>query len=766
MSGPLGSSQWVYSTGGGPLYPHEIGQSLRFNDNDSAYLSRTPASAGDRKTWTWSGWVKRVNLGSAQTILGANTTFVEFTSADKIQFDHNGTTVATNAVFCDPSAWYHVVVAVDTTQATAADRTEIYVNGTIQAVTGSYVSQNTDTDVNDATQHNIGANLTPAEYLDSYMAEVKFIDGSALTPSSFGELKSDIWVPKAYTGSYGTNGFYLNFSDSAAIGDDLSGNANDWTPTNLASTDVVLDSPTHNWPTLNSNANSGLTLAEGNLRFTSNVSNRDTALATMSVASGKWYWELLVTDNAIMVGIETDRLYPVSDSRIGLATDGYAWRIDTRDIFHDSSTFGAYGASVSSGDVVGVALDLDAGTLEFFLNNVSQGQAFSGITGAWIPAVSDSSNAATADGTLNFGQDSSFAGSKTAQGNTDANGLGDFYYAPPSGHLAVCADNLPAPAIDPAVDDAPADYFDVVLDTGASIKTSAEALFTNQLSWIKDRANANNHQLIDSARGLTAVLQSNTSAAETTYSAPSGTSVAWVWRASDSSPASNTDGSITSTVSANQKAGFSVVQYTGTGTAATVGHGLGDAPKLLLVKNRDQADDWQVYHGANTANPETDYLVLNTTAATADATNRWSDTLPTASVFTIGAGAVVNTSTEAYVAYCFAEVEGFSKFGSYTGNGSADGIFAYCGFRPAFVMIKRTNSTGNWTILDNSREGYNVDNDPLYTNLTSAEGTTDLADLLSNGFKLRSTDSSVNASSDTYVFAAFAEQPFKYSNAR
>jgi hypothetical protein len=755
----------MYSTGTGDFYPHEIEQSLRFNDDDSAYLTRTPASAGNRKTWTWSGWVKRGNLGSAQTILGANTTFVEFTSADKIQFDHNGTTVATSAVFRDPSAWYHVLVAVDTTQATAANRTEIYVNGTIQAVTGSYVSQNTDTDVNDATQHNIGANLTPAEYLDGYMAEVNFVDGSALNPTSFGQLKSDIWVPKEYTGSYGTTGYYLPFSDSAAIGDDLSGNANDWTPTNLASTDVVLDSPTHNWPTLNSNANSGLTLEEGNLRFTSDSSNRDTALATMSVASGKWYWELLVTANAIMVGIETDSLYPVSDSRIGLATDGYAWRIDTRDIFHDSATFGAYGAAVSSGDVVGVALDLDAGTLEFFLNNVSQGQAFSGITGAWIPAVSDSSNAATADGTLNFGQDSSFAGSKTAQGNTDANGVGDFYYTPPSGYLAVCAANLPAPAIDPAQDDAPADYFDVVLDTGANIKTSAEALFTNQFSWIKDRANTNNHQLIDSARGLTAVLQSNTSAAETTYSAPSGNSVALVWGVTGTGT-SNTDGTITSTVSVNQKSGFSIVRYTGTGTASTVGHGLGAAPKMLLVKNRDQADDWQVYHGSNTASPETDYLILNTTAATADAADRWNDTLPTTAVFSIGTGVAVNTNTEDYVAYCFAEVEGFSKFGSYTGNGSADGIFVYCGFRPAFVMVKRTNSTGNWTILDNSREGYNVDNDPIYANLTSAEGTTDLTDLLSSGFKLRSTDASVNANGGTYIFAAFAEQPFKYSNAR
>jgi hypothetical protein len=189
---------------------------------------------------------------------------------------------------------------------------------------------------------------------------------------------------------------------------------------------------------------------------------------------------------------------------------------------------------------------------------------------------------------------------------------------------------------------------------------------------------------------------------------------------------------------------------------------------MVIVKNRDQADAWQVYHGANTANPETDYLVLNTTAATADAATRWNDTPPTSSVFSIGTGAEVNTSTEDYIAYCFAEVEGFSKFCSYTGNGSTDGPFVYCGFRPAFVMTKRTDSTGNWLIFDAERGIYNLNDNYLYANSSQAEGTSSTlgVDLLSNGFKHRNAYNDGNASGGTYIFMAFAESPFKYSNAR
>jgi hypothetical protein len=188
---------------------------------------------------------------------------------------------------------------------------------------------------------------------------------------------------------------------------------------------------------------------------------------------------------------------------------------------------------------------------------------------------------------------------------------------------------------------------------------------------------------------------------------------------------------------------------------------------MIIVKNRDQADAWQVYQAANTANPETDYLVLNTTAATADALDRWNDTAPTSSVFSLGDGVEVNTNTEDYVAYCFAEVEGFSKFGGYTGNGSADGTFVYTGFKPAFFLLKNSTSAGNsWHILDTVRGTFNVYGPSLANHTNAAEVTYTIGDVLSNGFKLRDTNAAWNGSGDVYIYMAFAENPFKYSLAR
>jgi hypothetical protein len=296
------------------------------------------------------------------------------------------------------------------------------------------------------------------------------------------------------------------------------------------------------------------------------------------------------------------------------------------------------------------------------------------------------------------------------------------------------------------------------------------------------------HHLFDSVRGTNSNLNSNSTSGELTgapyndgvtafgsngYSlgAFNGlnenttTYVAWAWDAG-SSTVTNTEGSITSQVRANGY--LSIVTYTGTGANATVGHGLGVAPGLIIVKQRSTASsngNWAVQHQSLGA---TKNIILNSTAA-ADGPDAgyWNSTSPTSSVFSVGTYEVTNRSTATYVAYCFAPVAGYSAFGSYTGNGSAtDGPFVYNNFLPKLILIKRTDTTSNWTMLDTSREGYNVDNDPLYPNLSNAEGTTDLLDINSNGFKLRTTDASVNANTGTYVYAAWASNPFQYSRAR
>jgi hypothetical protein len=299
--------------------------------------------------------------------------------------------------------------------------------------------------------------------------------------------------------------------------------------------------------------------------------------------------------------------------------------------------------------------------------------------------------------------------------------------------------------------------------------------------WIKGRSGATDHALYDAVRGTTKDLVSNSTAAETTQSTgltafnsdgfslgalaklntTSATYAAWCWDAAGSD-STNTAGSITSTVRANASAGFSVVTFTGNGaTNATVGHGLGVTPAMIIAKNRNTTNAWAVWFTGFSAN---EYLVLNSTGAKATFSTEWGST-PTSTVIGV-ADASVNGNGNGIVAYCFAPVSGYSNGFSYTGNGSTDGSFVYLGFRPRLVLLKCSSTTGNWTLVDTAREGYNVDNNPLYPNLSNAEGTTDLLDITSNGFKLRTTDASVNSSGATYIGFAWAENPFSIARAR
>ncbi len=322
--------------------------------------------------------------------------------------------------------------------------------------------------------------------------------------------------------------------------------------------------------------------------------------------------------------------------------------------------------------------------------------------------------------------------------------------------------------------------------TGATqtISNAVNAVsFQPDLVWMKGRSGATNHALYDSVRGTTLDLVSNSTAAETTQTTglttfgaagftvgalakvntSAATYVGWQWKAGGTA-VSNTAGTITSSVSANTTAGFSVVTYTGTGSNATVGHGLGVAPSMIIVKQRSAVQSWPVYHVSNGA---ANVVYLDLTNATASST-AWQSTTPAATVFSIGTSAATNTNAATYVAYCWAPVAGYSAFGKYTGNGSADGPFIYTGFRPRWIMFKRTDTAGyNWHILDTSRSVSNAETLELYANLSDAETAYySVLDGVSNGIKVRNADASVNASSGTYIYAAFAENPLKYANAR
>ena len=780
---------------------YNLTKSLRFRSSASAYLNRTPASASNRKTWTWSGWVKiSKDATTAQYIFAGNSAATDagflglgFTNA-ATNFVVTGWATnwrITTQAFRDPAAWYHIVVVLDTTQATANDRIKVYING-VQVTsfgTTNNPTQNADLGVNTAAAHYLSTYNGANEPFEGYMAEVNFVDGQALTPSSFGETSTTtgVWQPKKYTGTYGTNGFYLPFTDTtstATLGTDFSGNSNTWTVNNISLTsgstyDSMNDVPTltsataANYCTFNPVGIYVTTPFDGNLKFSGSSAG---ANGTMGASSGKFYWECVYTAigsaEGVLVGIRsTDSIATGAAENVGYYGGGSENGKKTV-----NGVVSAYAATWTTNDVIGVAVDLDGGTVTFYKNNVSQGAISFTVGGkTWTSFNWRTGAAGTNTATINFGQQ-------------------PFTYTPPTGFVALNTFNLPTPTIGATSSSQANKYMDATLYTGAgntSTSITNAAGFQPDLVWMKARSIAYDNVLYDSVRGTGtgASLVSNSTSAEGASSvnanmsaftsngftigstsstnilnASGQTFVAWQWRASNTTAVTNTAGSITSTVSANTTAGFSIVTYTGTGSVATVGHGLGVAPKFIIAKSRNTAGtSWQTYHIATGA---TDTMYLNSTGATFASSVYWNNTTPTSSVFTLGAGSFVNTAGYTCVAYCWSEIAGYSAFGSYTGNGSTDGPFVFTGFRPRYIMRKRTDTTAYWVVYDTARNTYNVVGEDLYPNDSLAGSNDFTMDILSNGFKIRGSGSNINASGGTYIYMAFCESPFKYANAR
>lgn len=774
---------------------YNLTRSLRFRSSASAYLSRTPASAGNQKTWTWSAWLKRGSLSGNQTLFQAFVTggsyfWFLFGGDNKIYIAQNPSAtidLSTTQEFRDPSAWYHIVLAVDTTQATAANRVKLYVNGSqvTSFINTGYPTQNFDTHVNTTVHHNLGTSegTGPSftQNFDGYLTEINFIDGQALTPSSFGSTNTltGVWQPARYTGTYGTNGFYLPFTDNSALttssnaglGKDFSGNGNYWTTNNISITsgttyDSMTDVPTltsataANFAVLNPLQNGG-TMYNANMSF---YGNSGSTTGTIAVTSGKWYWE--VTDTTMGSGAY---IGVVDNTWFG--TDS-SWTYSQTFVYLGSGNKGgngssvAYGATYTTGDLIGIALDMDNGTITFYKNNTSQGVAFNtGISGKTLRPFLGTASASNTTYDVNFGQR-------------------PFTYTPPTGYVALNTYNLPTSTIVKGNT-----VMDAVLYTGnGGTNTITNAAgFKPDFAWQKARGQAYAHGLYDSVRGVTKKLSSNSTDAEGTSSGltafnsngitlgsdagenlNASSFVSWQWQAGQGTTSTNTSGTITSTVSVNASAGFSVVTYTGISAAGTVGHGLGVAPSFIVVKDRSRAGwNWACYHSSLGA---TKAILLNSTAAAVSGSTDWNSTAPTSSIFSIptGGGSYnTNYNGDSFVAYCWTPIAGYSAFGSYTGNGSADGPFVYTGFRPKYVMVKSTSNGENWIVLDTARDSYNLATKTLYPNSSSAEETLyNYADILSNGFKFRTTNSGTNGSGYSFIYVAFAETPTKFALAR
>ena len=776
---------------------YDIDQSLRFNDDDSAKLERTPSSSGSLTTWTFSAWVKRGNLGNTQHILGSYVSgtyigeVVWHASDNQFQWEeYNGNTIGklrTEKRFRDPSAWYHIVCRWDTTNSTAGDRMRMWINGVEETsfAIDTNPSSGAFSTMNTANATALGVRPDGTGYLDGYLAEAHFIDGTALDASYFGETNADTnqWVPIKYTGSYGTNGFYLDFSNSSSLGADASGNGNNFTSTNLASTDQVKDSPTNNFCTFNplgiSTYNKWNTASEGNLKLYGTGDNFGES--TFHLSSGKWYFEVDLINS-----------YGKDGTYITLAGLNDTYLSGSFDV----RLLNGLGTGDNPG-LYGVAVDMDTGSWSTTRN----GSAFG--SGSFTPqdckiGICNGNGAFAEEIVLNFGQDSSFAGNRTAQGNTDSNDRGDFFYTPATGYLALCTANLD----DPSIADPTAHFNTVTYSGNSSTQAITGVGHQPDFTWFKARHNSYDYSLVDSVRGVNKAMASNTTSAESgfgtnytidsfdsdgftlhnaTYNNASGSDyVAWNWKAGGTA-SSNSDGSITSSVSANTDAGFSIVSWTGTGSNVTVGHGLSQAPELIINKSRGDSYNWAMQSFLWNSASDTNLLYLNTTAGTSDDTNVFQ-AAPTATVFSPqgGSWAGIGTNTIQYIAYCFHSVDGYSKVGKYSGNGAQDGSFVLTGFRPAFIFIKRITSAGsNSYIVDNKRIGYNYfvyatdvgSNKYLWPDSTAAEGNGNTTkgigmDILSNGFKFRTSGGDYNASSNDYLFYAIAESPFKTANAR
>ena len=787
-------------------------------DGAADYMARQNGSAfTNTKEAIFSFWIKRCKFSTQQAFFGSVESsggfILQFNSADKLWvYVDDVTRKISTQVFRD-TAYYHIIVSFDTSQATATDRIKVWVNGeqitswttdtamTLNGDIGGLVGAQTGAE----TMHIGNYNNTVSNYYfwNGYVAQACMLESVSIQQGdyavsdfldtyTFGDNGSQ-YVPRAdatiaaLATAAGGNSFCL----TTAIGDgtDASGNGNNFTPTSMSDTaNGSADTPSLDYCILSplSIAAYTGTFSEGNLRLV--VGSNDMQFGTMFPQTGKWFFEVYVTDaNNSYIGI-----VPETNAN-GEANASYGWRngalLNTNgDIYTPSGTTNDGSPSWGDGVRVGVAYDVDNHLVWWSIDGQwysaddssdapiaiteveagNQGYDFSGLGGTgFAPCIAASDTGG--DCTLNTGTPTASFIDSTS--NSDGNGYGLFADPVPSGFLALNSANLPTP------DYQGIDYFNPILYTGNGSTNAITGVgFQPDLVWIKNRTGTTSHSLYDAVRGVQEQIESDNTSAETTettgltafgsdgftvgslaqVNTNTNNFVGWSWLAGGAG-ASNTDGSITSTVSKAAADHFSIVTYTGTGATSTVGHGLGVAPKFLVVKRRDASSDyWPSWHADLTSS----YIPLDQTLAQQSDSSIFNNTDPTSTVFTVGSGANstnTNASGSDYIAYCFAEVENLSKISSYKGNGSANGPFVYCGFRPAWIMIRRYTSSGAWTIFDNQREGYNVDNDELVANTTAAETTTDYVDILSNGFKLRSTDADVNASGGGYIFMAFAD---------
>jgi hypothetical protein len=822
----MGAAAAAASAGGADFYDHQIANSARFTG--SGVLTRTAGTPTNIDKFTISFWVKRSDVTAQNNLVHGDTSnlnyqMLRFSSTEKLELheqrgsgDSNGLRTV-DQVFRDASAWYHVVWIYDSGNSTEADREIFYVNGTrltdVEGWDGGYPSQNRDSVFNQsgATLKIGGASSYYGNYLNGYMAEVVFNDGQAYAASNYGETKNGVWIPKDPSGlTFGNNGFYLKFESSSDLGNDSSGNNNDFSASSVDTHDQMLDTPTFgssnggNFCVMNPlNSGSNNTFSEGNLKVT-NTSGGCSALGTMSLVTGhKWYFEGKVTGSGNnWIGIIEENGYTNSantNSSIAGSSgfNNYLYGYNGSIYYGANST--ATGATITTDDIIGVLVDLESATntIQFYKNGAAQGSAFN-LTGTGInyTPMSDRGSSTGNGFWFNFGQEGTF-GTGSGGGNSDVNGYGSFYYDDGAAAKAICTANLPiADAVDPAQtdDNFPQKLYDSKIWTGGGTSTAVSGLgFQPDFVWIKERENSSTYGAFNSTMGNTKLLGLGmTAAAEVNQAADPGLEsfdsdgftvdypntadfyvnrsgepyIAWNWRANGGTTSTNSTGSVNVTQQVDPSGAFSISTYTGAGGTGNIGHGLSSAATFVIIKQTNGVNNYCVYaKGAQDSGALFAYMDTNSVFQSATI---FGNTEPSSTLVYLGDNNEVNHTSRDYIAWCWANVEGYCKSGHWIGNANANGSFIYTGFKPAFLMLRYIGSGESWVILDDERDGYNPTNKNVRANSSNAEasGSTYNIDFLSNGFKPRTTWEGLNGSGYRIVYLAMAHNPFKYATAR
>ena len=815
---------------------YTISNSFAFHKANDEALERTISGSSTLATkGTLSIWLKRTDIGSGyQGIFAANNgtagssggqDAVVFTS-DKVELwlAAGQDDITWSPVFRDTSSFYHFVFSIDTTQATDTNRVKFYVNGTQitdtsaanwpvqdQVMRGFAYASGTTTQVfgTDMTSTSTSSRNEAGFILGG---DAIWVDGSALTPSSFGEINEDtgIWTPIKPDVTYGNHGFRLEFKEtgtsqnSSGMGADTSGNDSHWalkhSSTITAAKNRQVDVPTDDadnslgsYATINPEAvniagNNDVTLSEGNLKAVY-VGDHAAELSIARLTSGKWYWELKNTTNQSgSTGVIQGSYYGTLDRSANLNSTGiYYYNPYSGNKMKDGSGT-SYGSGTSTNDILQCALDLDNNKIWWGINNTWQNSG--------DPAAG--SNAAYTDLTdTDYTPVVGYGAAYTSVLNCGQQALA---YTPPTGFKTLNTANLPAPSITK-----PTDYFDAILYTGTGSELAISSLaFQPDMVWIKNRDQSDSNMVYDVARGATKEWHTDTTDAETTtaqtlksfdsdgftlgtdvqVNTSSEKYVAWCWKAGGTASTisggmvKTSDSSTTDiTRSVNTDAGFSIMTYTGNGSASTIAHGLGAKPQFIIVRQRNASAVAKVWH-VGLDNATRGYLVLN---AADVQTNFGDDRIWGADpvgggTANIGVGTHVytNDSSDTYVAYAWTPISGFSSFGKYRGNGNADGKFVYLDFQPAFMIIKKMSGTTNdWNLIDDQRLIAGNDGDRVYlyandksgghTEQDPGDSSQDL-DILSNGFKVRNSGNGLNKSGDDYIYCAWASTPFASNN--